>query len=95
MPAGVPAATETLPVAVSNVRAAGTVEPVATLKIALAEVAAAPLTLLPVSALMTLLAPLAPLTPVTELDVATTGDATTVTEIVAVVQLPGLSASQI
>ena len=89
-----PAATETLPVAVSKLSPAGTDDPVATLSTALAAVAAAPLTLSPAKALATLAAPLAPLTLATASGVATRAEASTVTVIVAVAQLVGLRISQ-
>ena len=97
MPAAVPAATLTLPVAVSNVRPAGTVEPDATCRMALVVVAGDPLIVLPVKTLSRLFAPVTPLTPVVTKSLATIGEGggTTVTLIVAVLQLVGLADSQI
>ncbi len=63
MPAGVPAATLTLPVAVSNTRPAGTA-PGATDRVALLGLAATPLTVSAVNALTTAVAPARPLIPV-------------------------------
>ena len=63
MPAGVPAATLTLPVVVLNVRPAGTA-PGATDKVAFDEVAARPLSVSPVNAFTTAVAPARPFTPV-------------------------------
>ena len=63
MPAGVPAATLTLPVAVSNVRPAGTA-PGATDKTAFDGLAATPFTVSAVKAFTTAVAPDAPFTPV-------------------------------
>jgi hypothetical protein len=65
------------------------------LRVVFAELADKPLIVSPANALTTLLAPLAPLTPVALSAVATRDAASTPTEMVAVRQLVGFSASQI
>ena len=87
MPAGVPGFTSTLPVAGSKTSCAGTVEPVATVRMELAVVAAALLMVSPVKAFTTAVAPVAPLMPVALSLVATRGAASTTTVTTAVLQL--------
>ena len=99
MPAGVLAGTETWPVAISSV---GTGAPglagvagVVTETLIWASVTWVPLRVSPAITSSTLGAPFAPLTPATVSASAAIVAATTVTEMVAVLQLVGLSFSQI
>ena len=94
-PAGVFGFTSTLPVAGSNISCDGTVDPVATVIVEFVGVAVAPLMVSPVKALRTAVAPDVPLMPEIVSGDATTGPAIVVTKIVAVLQLVGLSFSQI
>ena len=87
--------TSTAPVTGLKTSCDGTVEPMATVKIALAVVAGTPLIVSAVNALTTAVAPDVPLIAETVSGVATTGAAPTPTETVAVLQFVGFSISQI
>jgi hypothetical protein len=87
-------ATETLPVAGSNVSPAGTVAPGASAIATVDVVAGAPFSVSPARTLSTLLPPSVPLTPPTVSFAAAITPATTVTRASAVAQLVGLIVSQ-
>ena len=90
-----PGFTSTAPVEGLNISWAGTVKPDASVNAEFAVVAARPLMRSPLKAFVTAVAPDAPLMPVTVSFVATTGPATMLTVMVAVLQLVGFSFSHI